>query len=90
MFKLVYTNQFKRDIKRLQKRRYNMDLIKKAFQNLESNGELSHKFKPHKLSGEYSGFWEAHLKSDWLIIWKFIDVSNEIWLTRTGTHSDLF
>jgi len=44
----------------------------------------------HKLSGSYSGFWEAHLKSDWLIVWKVFEDENEVWLTRSGTHADLF
>jgi len=57
---------------------------------LESFGELPVEHKPHKLAGGYSGYWEAHIKSDWLLIWKVFPKENEIWLTRTGTHSDLF
>ncbi|HAH25616.1 MAG TPA: hypothetical protein DCL77_17970 [Prolixibacteraceae bacterium] len=47
-------------------------------------------FSPHKLTVNYSGYWEAHIKTDWLIIWQYFLKENEIWLTRTGTHSDLF
>jgi len=57
---------------------------------LESFGELPVEHKSHKLAGDYSGYWEAHIKSDWLLIWKVFPKENEIWLTRTGTHSDLF
>ena len=67
-----------------------MGLLKTCIQNLEEKGELPQSNKPHKLSGKYSGFWEAHIKSDWLIIWKLNINENEIWLTRTGIHSDLF
>jgi mRNA interferase YafQ len=66
-----------------------MVLLKNAIEKLEESGELAAN-KPHKLAGEYSGYWEAHIKSDWLIIWKIFFDDNEIWLTRTGTHSDLF
>ncbi len=90
MFHLVYTNRFKKDVKLLQKRGFNMDLIKKAIVTLESSGELPAVNSPHRLSGDYSGFWEAHIKSNWIIIWKLYPEENEIWLTRTGTHSDLF
>ena len=90
MFQLVFTNRFKKDIKLLQKRGYNMELFKKAILMLEEIGTLSSAYSPHKLSGNYSGYWEAHLKPDWLIIWKFIIDENQIWLTRTGSHSDLF
>ena len=90
MFQLVFTNRFKKDVKLLQKRGVNMELLKNAIQNLENSGELPIESKPHKLSGDYSGFWEAHIKSDWLILWKIFPQENEIWLTRTGTHADLF
>jgi mRNA interferase YafQ len=90
MYQLVFTNRFRKDIKRLQSRRYDMEIIKKVITNLEITGELQPAFQPHKLSGNYTGYWEGHIKSDWLIIWKLLADKNEIWLTRTGTHSDLF
>ncbi len=90
MLQLVFTNKFRKDIKILQKRGYEMELIKEAILMLEETGTLSLSYSPHKLSGNYSGYWEAHIKSDWLIIWKFLFDDNQIWLTRTGAHSDLF
>jgi mRNA interferase YafQ len=90
MYQLVLTNQFKKDIKRLQKRAYDMAIIKQAIIDLENNGQLQSRLKPHRLSGNYTGYWEAHLRNDWLLIWKVIEEENEVWLTRTGTHSDLF
>jgi len=90
MFNLVYTNRFKKDVKLLQKRGLDMILLKTAIKKLEETGELPKDYNSHKLSGDYSGFWEAHIKSDWLIIWSVLLIENEIWLTRTGTHSDLF
>ena len=67
-----------------------MSIIKKAIVDLENDGDLNSSYQPHKLSGNYTGYREAHLKNDWLIIWKILIDKNEIWLTRTGTHSDLF
>jgi len=90
MYQLVFTNKFRKDVKLLQKRGYDMDLIKNSIRKLEELGKLPSENKPHKLAGEYSGYWEAHLKLDWLLIWKTFFDDNEIWLTRTGTHSDLF
>jgi len=90
VFNIVYTNRFKKDVKLLQKRGYDMDLLKNVIKRLEEMGLPRDEHKPHKLSGKYSGFWEAHLKPDWIIIWKIFSDENEIWLTRTGTHADLF
>ena len=67
-----------------------MDLLKTAITLLEQDGILPDHFQSHKLSGAYTGFWEAHLKPDWLIVWKIFPEEYELWLTRTGTHSDLF
>ena len=90
MFQLVFTNKFKKDVKLLQQRGYNLELLKNAINILEKSGELPIENRPHKLSGDYSGFWEAHVKPDWLIIWKVYPLDYEVWLTRTGTHADLF
>ncbi len=65
-----------------------MTILKNAICTLEKKGELEKHFLPHKLSGKLSTYCEAHLKPDWLIIWK--KVNHDIWLARTGTHSDLF
>ena len=40
MFKLVFTNNFKKDIRRLQKRGYNFEVIKQAIIILEEKGYL--------------------------------------------------
>ncbi|WP_317132770.1 type II toxin-antitoxin system YafQ family toxin [Pedobacter sp. BS3] len=42
------------------------------------------------MSGNWDGYWECHIKPDWLLIWKQDETIKLITLTRTGTHSDLF
>lgn len=90
MYQIVITNKFKKDVKLLNKREYDMELIKRVIIQFEEEGKLPKIFKSHKLSGDFLGYWEAHIKPDWLIIWKVFDNEKEIWLVRTGTHSDLF
>ena len=38
--------------------------------------------------GRWERHWECHIEPDWLLIWHCSD--NELILTRTGTHADLF
>lgn len=90
MVQIVITNKFKKDVKLLQKRGFDMELLKRVIVQFEKGGNLPKTYKPHKLSGNLTDYWEAHIKSDWLIIWKEVLNENEIWLTRTGTHADLF
>ena len=86
MYQLIFTNKFKKDVKLLQKRCFDIYLLKIAIEKLEESGELPGENKPHKLAGEYSGYWEAHLKPDWLIIWKIIPDDNEIWFTPCNSN----
>ena len=44
--------------------------------------------KDHNLTGNYAGFRECHVTTDWLLIYRHSDGYLELY--RTGTHSDLF
>ena len=67
-----------------------LELLKQAIRLLEANGTLPANYRPHKLSSNYAGCWECHLKGDWLLIWEQNDTELTLLFTRTGTHSDLF
>ncbi len=90
MYSISYSNSFKKDSRRCKKRNYEFGLLKTVLLELVEKGKLHAKYKPHKLSGDYKGFWECHIKPDWLLIWEQDDTEKKIKLTRTGTHSDLF
>ena len=90
MYQLSSTNQFEKEYKLCKKRGYKMDLLNAIFEDLEQKGFLPSKYKPYKLTGNYKGFWECHIKPDCLLIWLQKDATKTITLTRTGTHSDLF
>jgi mRNA interferase YafQ len=90
MYKIDYTNRFKKDVKLCAKRGYDLTLLEKAIDILSQTGTLPNTYRPHKLSGTYKGFWECHIKGDWLLIWKQNDTELYLLFTGTGTHSDLF
>lgn len=90
MYEISFSNQFKKDYKRCIKRNYDISLLEVVLKILREEGTLPSKYKPHLLSGNYAGFWECHIKSDWLLTWLQDDVKKEIYLDRLGTHSDLF
>ena len=90
MYSIKYTSSFKKDFKRISRRNYNLDLLKNTIDILSKQGKLPPKYKPHKLSGYFSNFWECHIQADWLLLWS-VDIENHtLYLYRTGTHSDLF
>jgi len=90
MFEIHYTLKFRKDIKVISSRKYNLKLLEQIVIHLSETGTVPTIFKPHKLSGKYSDTWECHIKPDWLLVWLIDEDNHEIWLTATGTHADLF
>jgi len=90
MYEVIATNQFRKDYKLCIKRKMDIGLLDKLIISLSERGMVPSAHQPHILSGSYSGFWECHIKSDWLLIWKKEDKIGTITLIGTGTHSDLF
>ncbi len=88
MFTPVFTGQFKRDIKRVEKRNKDMKKLKDVMAILASGEKLDKKHHDHELIGNYANRRECHIEPDWLLIYK-TDQSNIIF-ERTGSHADLF
>ena len=65
-----------------------MELLHAAIDTLRIPAALPEKNKDHQLTGNYSGYRECHIESDWLLVYK--QTAGELQLYRTGTHSDLF
>jgi mRNA interferase YafQ len=88
MYNAVYTNKFKKDLKKLQKYGKGISKFKEVAVRLINGGKLDKKFKDHKLMGIYKDRRECHIEPDWLLIYK-ID-GTDIIFERMGSHSDLF
>ncbi|WP_303950839.1 type II toxin-antitoxin system YafQ family toxin [Desulfovibrio piger] len=85
----VYTTQFKRDVKRVSQRGYDMDKLKQVIDLLLSEERLiPANYKDHALKGRWKPHRELHIEPDWLLIYS-ID-GKECFFARTGTHADLF
>lgn len=89
-YKIVQTVRFKKDLKLLIKRGYNIDLLGAVVDTLAAGQKLPAKYKDHALTGNYQGCRECHITSDWLLIYEVDGDELFLYLTRTGTHSDLF
>ena len=87
MLNIIVSSAFKEDRRLCVKRGYNMGLLATVIDTLATPAPLPPVNKDHGLSGNWAGFQECHIQSDWLLIYR-IDGS-DLYLTRTGTHSDL-
>ncbi len=90
MYSIRPTTKFQKDLKRIQKRGYNVNLLTDIIKKLANGEPLPEKNKDHNLSGEFSGCRECHITPDWLLIYEIDNNELILYLTRTGTHSDLF
>lgn len=90
MLEVVLTNQFKKDYKLAKKRGYNLSLLEETVNMIANRITLPDKFRDHELTGNYKGCRECHITPDWLLVYEIYDKELILYLTRTGTHSDLF
>ncbi len=84
------TSQFKRDLKLMQKRGLKMELLTDVISKLSKGEALDPKYKDHALTGNFAGCRECHIQPDWLLVYEYEDDNLILYLTRTGSHSDLF
>ncbi|MBJ6745457.1 type II toxin-antitoxin system YafQ family toxin [Streptococcus sp. 121] len=90
MLELRTTNQFRKDIRRIQKRGGNLLKLEAVLSKLQQEIELDKKYLDHPLKGNYQGFRECHIEPDWLLIYAIDKGHLILTATRTGSHSDLF
>lgn len=90
MYNIRPTSKFQKDLKRVKRRGYDIDLLTEIIKMLAAGEPLPEKNKDHDLIGEYVGCRECHITPDWLLIYEVDGVDLILYLTRTGTHSDLF
>ncbi len=90
MLTIKYQTAFKRDYKRIKKRGYDTGLLENVVFLLADGQELPAEYKDHELIGDYKGCRECHIAPDWLLVYEISDTDLILYLTRTGTHSDIF
>lgn len=89
-YEIVPSNQFKKDLRLAQKRGYDLDKIKNVISDLASGKTLDAKYKDHRLTGNHGEYRECHIQPDWLLVYQIYEDRLILFLSRTGTHSDLF
>lgn len=90
ILELVMTTQFRKDLKRINKRGKDLSLLKNVLQMLREEQVLEEKYRDHALTGNYIGFRECHIQPDWLLVYAVNEEELILTASRTGSHSDLF
>lgn len=90
MRKIVFTSQYKRDLKLALRRNLPEEKLNEVIKLLATDQPLPAANKDHALKGEFSGFRECHIQPNWLLMYRKDDFQLQLVLVRTGTHADLF
>ncbi|MCL2208419.1 MAG: type II toxin-antitoxin system YafQ family toxin [Fibromonadales bacterium] len=89
MLQLVTTKKYRKDLKLIAKQGKNLDLLNEVINTLKEQKPLDPKYKDHPLHGNYEGYRECHILSDWLFIYKINKKELILFAFRTGSHSEL-
>ncbi len=90
MYNIRPTKIFQRDLKRAKRRGLDLSLLAAVIKTLAAGQPLPERNRDHALAGEYAGCRECHITPDWLLIYEVDGDDLILYLTRTGSHSDLF
>ena len=88
MYNIFRATTFKKDYKKLTPQE--QKALKTVITTLAEGKELDKIYKDHKLTGNYLGCRECHVKPDLLLIYRIDNNILELALVRTGNHSKLF
>jgi mRNA interferase YafQ len=80
--------QFRRDVKLAEKRGKDMAKLREVIVLLAGGEALPPRYRDHPLGGEWKHYRDCHIEPDWLLIYRI--EAADLYLVRTGSHSDLF
>ena len=86
--RLIYSSQFKKDFKKIQRQGKNISQLAIIIETLLKKQLLDTKYRDHKLIGKWINHRDCHVEPDGLLIYRL--TGDALSLERTGSHSELF
>ena len=90
MYKIVYTNRMKKDVKLMKKRGKDISKLVRILSLLATGNPLPAQNKDHQLTGNLRDFRGCHIEPNWLLLYQKYDDILVLSATATGSHADLF
>ena len=92
MYGIVVSSKFEKQLKKLNKQGKDIEKLKAVIKKLANGEKLDAKYRDHQLinAKKYNNCRECHIEPDWLLIYRIKNYELELYLFRTGSHSDLF
>ena len=89
MLELLYKPSFKKAVKKYKHDKVVLEELNLVIDLLINEKSLPEKYRNHRLTGNYSGMMELHLRPDDLLVYFKIE-KESITLVAIGSHADLF
>jgi mRNA interferase YafQ len=89
MLELIQTSTFKKSLKRYKHNKVVLQELSCVVELLVNEKLLPEKYHNHKLTGNFSGMMELHLRPDDLLVYFKVE-KESITLVAIGSHADLF
>lgn len=93
MMKKKYTvktsSRYKREFRNVIKRGYNENKMIEVVDLLATGEPLPQKYKDHDLYGNWEVYRECHIAFDWILVYRIFENELILFLTSTGSHSDV-
>jgi len=86
----VYTKQFRKDVKRIERGHKDIEKLKTVVRLLLDEKQLDLSYRDHNLRGNFKDRRECHIEPDWLLVYKLKKKEKTIVFERTGSHADIF
>ncbi len=90
MYQVKFTTAYKKAYKLMKKRGLDISLLDEVVDLLRQGKQLEERYRDHRLTGNFAGFRECHIKPDWLLIYLIENDILTLTLIDTGSPSDLF
>ena len=73
--KAVYTtNAYERDLRKMAKRGKDLSKLQEIIDILTVGNNLSPRYRPHPLKGNWKPKWDCHIEPDWLLIYETTEI----------------
>lgn len=86
---LVFSTQYKKDLKRLAKQKARLESLLEAVELLRTDAKLPRSYKDHGLEGNLKDYRELHAASDLLVVYRKVGAS-QLNLAAAGSHAELY
>ncbi len=86
---IVYYNNMKKSFRKLLLNGFDARILEVALEWIKANKTPPiDRYKDHPLSGNLKGWWDLHLKSDLILVYRV--EGDDIYLLDIGTHNQVF